>query len=275
MSEKDDKPLMKEITPEDLIQMTEEGPYPVDRRPYQTPEWYAARQKRNLKVEDLRVDPVGEFTPSSLVLGRIANTQSRRNAGISIAEYKTTKRMSHRLHLIAYLASAGMKQVDIASKMGVGHTYISKVMKTDRMQALVKEKAYEMFGKGAAQKFLQVLPKAIETAEKVMLDENEKGSVKADVAFRFMDRALGKPEQKTTVNQGGIRTLIERFDEFTASMRPKTVKTIELSKEKEDNSIETVVTYAKDTLSVHERPVEVPHEEAELSDLDRFILENE
>lgn len=152
---------------------------------------------------------------------------------------------SSRAQLIAYLAAAGLNHRQIAEQVGLKPASISRYLAMPRVKELVSEKAFEMFGKGAQERFMRILPKAMDTAEQIMEDPEEKGSVRAEIAFKFMDRALGKAIQQTEHNVGGVRQLIEKFDELTSRMtievKPRATKRAEV--------IDTVVV-SEETSSV-------------------------
>lgn len=235
----DEKKAATTITQEeiDLIKK-EDTPFPEQPTPWMHGEKYASQQYRDdaLLRRSLqnKKDPDNKFLEKD-VLTKIRSFDRKRPVGADPNEFYGPKRLSHRSHLIGYLAACGFTQKEIAEQMGMNTIYISKYLRTERMQEIVKEKSFELFGKGAQEKFMRLLPKAIDTAEKVMADELQKGSVRADVAFKFMDRALGKPKQQIEHNVSNIRTLIEKLDEVKFK---EPIKQIETTAKPDDNIID-------------------------------------
>lgn len=80
------------------------------------------------------------------------------------------------------------------------------------MQFEVKHVRYKLYGKDHKQRFSQILPHAIDIAEKVLLDPNTKTATKFAAAQEFMDRALGKPKQTVEHEGSLIRSLFEKLD---------------------------------------------------------------
>lgn len=128
---------------------------------------------------------------------------------------------SARTKAILYLAAMGQKPADISRQLGVTASRVSVLINSESGKKEIDRLQYELFIRDPQKMFLKILPDAVRTAQEVMGDFGQKGSVRADVAFRFMDRALGKPKE-TVQHEGGfsIRHLFEQLDQMKKGPTP-------------------------------------------------------
>jgi hypothetical protein len=93
-----------------------------------------------------------------------------------------------------------------------------------------------------------ILPVAIKVALQVMLDPNTKAQTRADAAFRFMDRVMGRPTQHVELNDNLIRQVYEKLDSHNV---------IDIAEKRIENAISVV-----------------PETEKELDPTDLWVKEN-
>ena len=241
MTDSDKKDYAPSVITQEEIDLIKKTDVPVPEKP--TP-WmegndFACKENRNDPAWKKRLaeDSTETYNIKKEVISKLRSQDGVRPPGVEPEEFRTAKKTTHKEHLIAYLAAAGMSNTEIAKQTDIAPQTISVYLRSDRMQQMIKEKAYEMFGKGAAERFMRILPKAIETAESVMIDATQKGSVRAEVAFKFMDRAMGKPKQQVEHSVSNVRTLIEKLDELSIKgVEPQ--KTIATTASSVDNIID-------------------------------------
>jgi hypothetical protein len=130
------------------------------------------------------------------------------------SQWLAPKKLKHRYRLIAYMAASGLNNTQIAEQIGIKPTRVNVILSSQRVKLEIKRVQAEIFIKDPQKRFMQILPKAIETAEGVMDNDLVKPSIRADVAFKFMDRALGKPKETHEVKTSSIRELFEKLEEI-------------------------------------------------------------
>lgn len=237
---------MPTITDEEIEKMKEEAAFIPIEKPWMHGATHADMAHRaNPKYKsalDAREVPTNAVIDEEAINATKSISQ-KRPPNVSPSEFYGPKKLSHKAHLMAYLAACGFNNTDIAKQMNMHPVYVSRYMATRRMREMVEQKAFEMFGKNAQSRFMKIIPRAVEVASEIMEDTEEKGSVRADVAFKFMDRALGRPNQSVEHNIGSVRTLIEKFDEF---MQHSNTKAIDVTPKQSNTSNEVVVEEVKE-----------------------------
>lgn len=138
------------------------------------------------------------------------------------------KRLNPRHKLIAYMTAQGAKVKDIAKEVGMSEYRVTVVRNSTRAKEYIDYLQYSLYGKPAEVRFKEILPEAINRAEEIMSNPNEKSSLVADVAFKFMDRALGKP--KTQIEHSGnlIRDLFDQIDEIKKVKKEISVESVNI-----------------------------------------------
>lgn len=101
-----------------------------------------------------------------------------------------------RQRIIAFMAACGAEPRDIAVATGYSAAWINNILKRGSTQEEIEKIQYRLFSSQSKKVFEDILPSAIETALKIMLDDNQKGGVRLTAAQDFMDRAVGKAVQK-------------------------------------------------------------------------------
>lgn len=155
--------------------------------------------------------------------------------------------------MICKCAALLMKTAEIAELTGANTGYISSVVKSEAGQAEIDQIQNKFFSD--TKKLLDpILPLAIKTAFQIMLDPDTKPQVRADAAFRFMDRVMGRPVQQVEINDNLIRQVYEKLDEN---------KVIDIAAKRIENAV-IVAEASKET----EAPTE------ELDPVDSWLKEN-
>lgn len=138
---------------------------------------------------------------------------------VSWGDWVGPKDHSHRHDFLIHLAAAGTPNNMIAEEMGMTESRISILLGQTEMKDKIKLVQEEYWGGNAQKRFENLLPKAIDVAQQVLENEAEKPALRADVAFRLMDRALGKPTQTTEVKGNLISDLLVRLDHMDKTER--------------------------------------------------------
>lgn len=147
-----------------------------------------------------------------------------------VADWTAPLTFRNHHYAIAYMHVMGMKNSEIAKELNLNANNIGKLLNSDRMRELCAKVRFKYFVVDTKKRLDMVLPKAIDVAEEIMLNKKVKPSTRADTAFRFMDRSLGKPVQQFEVGGNVVKQLLDRLIEKET---PKVldVKTIEANNE--------------------------------------------
>ena len=129
------------------------------------------------------------------------------------------KKCSHVHEALIYMAASGATNKRIADDLGYTQSRISIILSKPEIKAKIKAVQQSLWGENADRRFSQLLPSAIDVAEEVLNNPNERSNLRVDVAFRLMDRALGKPKQEVTVEGNLIADLIHKLDQQEAMHR--------------------------------------------------------
>lgn len=118
------------------------------------------------------------------------------------------RRLKNHHFSIGYMSVAGAKPEEIAKEVGLRPDYIRQLLNKPEMIQLCEKIHWQMFGKDVKKRLENILPKAIDVNEKLMMNELVKPSIRKDIASDFMDRSLGKPVQPLNVQTSSIRELL-------------------------------------------------------------------
>lgn len=140
---------------------------------------------------------------------------------LSWNQWNAPKKLKHRHKLVAFMAANGMTNAAIAKQLDCSTARVSTILASNRIQLEIKRIQSEIFINDPKKRFMEILPRAIDIAEEVLENEENNPSLRVDVAFRFMDRALGKPKESVEVKTSSIRDL---FDQLEKMDKPKTIE---------------------------------------------------
>lgn len=126
-------------------------------------------------------------------------------------------KVNHRAKLICYLKAIGFKNKDIASSLSCPINEVYRVIKSESAVAEIERIQHEIFVTEPAKMFETILPQAVKIAVNAMMSRKTKTSVRVDAAFKFMDRALGKPTQHIEHEHNLVKELITKLDAAEAS----------------------------------------------------------
>jgi hypothetical protein len=120
--------------------------------------------------------------------------------------------LTERMKWMAYLRVNGATNENIAREVGISLSRVSIISSSPRFKEYVSYLRYKIFGEDTEDRLKKLAPLSVDVITETLKSSIEKGSVKADVAFRLLDRVYGKPQQKIEHTGSGIRELIERID---------------------------------------------------------------
>ena len=126
------------------------------------------------------------------------------------------RRLRNHHYTAAYMSVAGSKPEQIAKEIGLSSEYVRQLLGRADIIALCEKIHWQMFGKDIKRRLENILPKAIDVNEKLMLNELVKPSIRKDIASDFMDRSLGKPIQPLNVQTSSVRELLLAIKERDA-----------------------------------------------------------
>lgn len=170
--------------------------------------------------------------PESLKMSDLAKPITERieeaNKELEITHYKGPPRMpinlrardKHRAKLICYLKAIGFKNKDIAAAINGSLQEVYRVLKSESAQDEIERVQNEIFVAEPAKMFESILPQAVRIAVNAMMSRKTKASVRVDAAFKFMDRALGKPTQTVEHNTNLVKELITKINQNEVDTQP-------------------------------------------------------
>lgn len=120
--------------------------------------------------------------------------------------------VTHRAKVICYLKAIGFKNKDISTTLGCPMSEVYRVIKSESAIAEIDRIQQEIFVHEPAKMFETILPQAVKIAVNAMMSRKTKTSVRVDAAFKFMDRALGKPTQHIEHEHNLVKELITKLD---------------------------------------------------------------
>lgn len=125
--------------------------------------------------------------------------------------------------VIAHLFAGGADPSEISLMLKLDESKVQSVIELPRIQELVidlRKKDPDI--QNTIKKYL---PDAVEVARKIMMDNDQKGSVRLSAVNTFLDRGLGRPTQTIEVGGSMIRQLFERLDALEVQEKAKIVNT--------------------------------------------------
>lgn len=108
----------------------------------------------------------------------------------------TSPSQRNRVQAIVHLAALGLTPKQISEQLNCSQQWIKNVMKSDSFQKEVDRVSYQLFIKEPQKMFQSIVPKAVNIAYKEMTSKKTSSKVKVDAAFKFIERAYGKPKQE-------------------------------------------------------------------------------
>jgi hypothetical protein len=127
----------------------------------------------------------------------------------------TASKEKYRRKIICYLKAIGFKNKDIKATLNCSLSEVYKVLKSESAQEEIERVQREIFVAEPAKMFEAILPEAVKVAVNAMMSKKVNTSIRVDAAFKFMDRALGKPSQQVEVSHNLLKDLIQKMDSGT------------------------------------------------------------
>lgn len=127
-----------------------------------------------------------------------------------------TESLSNLQQTICYMSACVLDANQIATMTGSSPKYISNVINSKAGKDEIRNIQEKLWGDKFTQIINKIVPLAVQTALTVMMDPKTKAQTKVDAAFRFMDRAMGKPVQQIDVKDNLIRSVYEKLDQQRA-----------------------------------------------------------
>src|ERR1035437_261943 len=136
----------------------------------------------------------------------------------------TAEKSSYRMAAMIHMAVLGWSPKEIALQLKITPTRVSAVLNSKSAKEQIYKGQQELFVKDPQKMFLNILPEAVNTARKIMKSKTTTASVRTDAAFKFMDRALGKPVQEIKHEGNAIRELFAALDKRNRGEEEVTIK---------------------------------------------------
>lgn len=131
---------------------------------------------------------------------------------ISWTQWNAPRRLTHRHMVIAHMAAMGATNKQICEELNISPSRMSIILKSTRIQEKINELLSNSSEKSMKARLDRIVPQAIDVTEKILNDETEASKLRSDIAFKFMERAWGKPAQKVDVQDTTLEKLFDRLD---------------------------------------------------------------
>lgn len=135
-----------------------------------------------------------------------------RPEAISYSRWKAPRSQGIPYHPIVILAAADVKTEAIAELLQISINIVAVYLNEETIRQEIAMIQKTLMRKETNPRFLSLVPKAIDVAEEVMQDDNQKAAIRLAAAQLIMERALGRPTQQVDLGGSLIRTLFERLD---------------------------------------------------------------
>ena len=137
-----------------------------------------------------------------------------RPAWIEIEQWESEIDISPEERQIAFMASWGMKDSEIAEELGYTYDRVRNVLGTKRAKDKVEEIQSKVLKVNPKKWMEKLLPDALAVSHKIMMDEAVKPGVRLQAAFDIMDRVMGKAKQTVEVQDSTYRDLLQKLEEI-------------------------------------------------------------
>lgn len=154
--------------------------------------------------------------------------------GVTWGQWVGPKKESHVHEALIYMAASGATNKQIADDLGFTQSRISIILSKPSLKEKVRKVQEELWGDSAEKRFKNLLPKAIDTWERILNDTSEKSALQSDVASKVADRVLGKPKQEVSVAGNLLGDLISRLDQQQTRDVTDSVSDLKIEKRKDD-----------------------------------------
>lgn len=153
--------------------------------------------------------------------------------------WEKPKELSFKHKYMVQLFATGMTNKEVAQEMDLSESWVAHLRNKESVKAEVALLHKNLVAPSVQERFNKIVTKAISRAEDIMDDPETKDALVADIAFRFMDRALGKPKQTVDVETNLLSELLTRLDQKTVGSREAIP--VESSKDEVDAFVEGFV----------------------------------
>ncbi len=119
------------------------------------------------------------------------------------------RRMDPHHAVFCYMAAWGLSPQQMAKNLGIVPQTANQLLKDPDILAEIKKIQFKIWGSDPTKYIKSILPDAIMTAHKIMIDDTVKAQTRLNASQDFMDRALGKAPQTLEVHAGGMRDVLE------------------------------------------------------------------
>lgn len=208
------------------------------------------RQDRLKALQEIEDNRDGKYLAEQVLRWKLLGLQ--RPSFVSLADWRNCDDdLTPMKRFICHCTAVLMKPMDVAKMTGCSVHFVNQVIKSQVGQAEVARVQDEVYSGKFTKVYEQIVPMAIQTALDAMLDKDVKASTRVEAAFRFMDRALGKPKQAIEVEDNVARSVLERLDQMA---KERSAKTIELGRD----TVEALTTgVAGNTIERKSKPDEI------------------
>jgi DNA-binding Lrp family transcriptional regulator len=119
------------------------------------------------------------------------------------------KELSDQQILIAYWAAHRFEPKEIAKELRLAESTVKKFLKDPDVKFQIRKVQMKIYGEDPALHIKECAARGIEVADEIMMNKKVKPHIRQEVAFKFMDRAYGKPGIEDTMVEGTVRKILQ------------------------------------------------------------------
>lgn len=118
----------------------------------------------------------------------------------------------NKIQAVCHLAAMGIDPGLIAEQLGCSRSSVNSVIKSDSGSREIERIRERLFMQEPNKMFQSIAVKAVQVAYAAMMDKKTKTQTKVDAAFKFIERAYGKPKQEIEHTGSTLKDLILALD---------------------------------------------------------------
>jgi hypothetical protein len=164
-----------------------------------------------------------------------------RPKGLPVSEWNEPLEMNHRHDEIITLMLCGYSKKRIAEQIGMAYQYVVDITNSPLFKHVYWQKRKERDLAVDRKRLHAHFDDALEVMESVMLDEDEKGSVRLDAAKYIVDQAIGKAKQDVEVKGTVLMDVMHSIEQLRQVKDATPVPELDKPKSKIDSFVEAFI----------------------------------
>lgn len=148
--------------------------------------------------------------------------------------------LKHRHELLILLAAYGRTNNQIAEELGLTASRVSIILGKTEVKNKIREAQDKLFGQNVRRRIDSMLNKSLDVMDSVLENEQEKNSLKVDIAKYLLDQGIGKAKQDVKIEGNLLADLLHRLD--TSRDAAPAQETLATNKNELDTFVDEFIT---------------------------------